>query len=110
MTLVNIFNMGVNNIVQPIHQGPFHGKEGPIKNILRIGQIVHNLTHFPVYGEGKGVLPHIILTTPDIDILYNDTPHYQHELTQFRSKQSGMSTFVVWYMCMIAACILNNNM
>ena len=83
---VKTFHTVVNTIVQTSHQGPFHCKELPIKNMLRLGNIVHNLTHFPVDGEGNGGLPHIILITPVMCVLYNDTPHYLHELTQFRSK------------------------
>ena len=30
-------NMGVKKIIQPIHKGPFRGKEGPVKNMLRLG-------------------------------------------------------------------------
>ena len=56
------------------------------KSIPRLGNIVHNLTHFPMDGEGNGGLPHIILITPVIDVLYNDTMHYQYELIKFRSK------------------------
>ena len=99
MTLVNIFNMGVNNIVQPIHQGPFHGKERLIKNIPRLRQILHNLTHLPVDGEGRGGLPHIILNTPVMDIFYNNTPHYQHKITHFRPKQIQAFPLFQWGTC-----------
>ena len=34
---VDMVHMLENTIVRPIHQGPFHGKEGPGRNMLRIG-------------------------------------------------------------------------
>ena len=105
---VKTFDTGVNTIVQTSHQGPFHGKELPIKNIPRLGNIVHNLKHLPVDDAVKGGLINIILTTIVMDFLYNDTPYYQHELTQFSSK-----IFRHVHPCsvvhMSAACILHKN-
>ena len=33
-----MFHIGVKQNVCPSHQGPFHGKEGPVKNMLKIGR------------------------------------------------------------------------
>ena len=43
-----MFHMGAKKIVYPSHQGPFHGKDGSDKNMLRLGQELHNFTHSPV--------------------------------------------------------------
>ena len=53
--------MGVNKIVQYIHNGPFHGKEVP-ENWL--GLEVHDISHSPVDEKEWGVLPHLIFLTP----------------------------------------------
>ena len=38
-------------IISPSYQVPFYGKEGPDKNMLRLGRGVHDLTNSPVDGE-----------------------------------------------------------
>ena len=42
------FHKGVNTTVCTSHQLKFHGKEVRDKNMLRIGEGVHDLTHSPV--------------------------------------------------------------
>ena len=37
--------------VHYIHQGPFLGKEGPRKLIIRIGLVIHDLKHSPLYEK-----------------------------------------------------------
>ena len=54
--------------------------------MLRIDQEVHDITNLPVYGEEHGGLTHLIFITIFLYVLCNSLPHYQHELTQFRSK------------------------
>ena len=43
-------HIGENAVVIPSHQGPLHGDSGPRKNMLRLGQVVHDLIYSPVYG------------------------------------------------------------
>ena len=42
--------MGEDSIFFYRHQGPFHGKEGPRKITIMLGQVVKNLEHLTVYG------------------------------------------------------------
>ena len=66
----------VNKSVHPIHQGTFHGKKGPVENMLSIGQGVQNIEKFPVDGKSQGGINHLKLTTPFLYILLNATPDY----------------------------------
>ena len=40
-----------NIIIHPIYQVPLYGKEGPDKNMLRLGNGVHDITHLPIDGR-----------------------------------------------------------
>ena len=44
-----MFHIGLKN--RSIHQEPFIGKEGPGENIIRIGLVVQDISHFPVYEK-----------------------------------------------------------
>ena len=44
-------------IISPSYQVPFYGKEGPDKNMLRLGRGVHNLAYPPADREVQGNLP-----------------------------------------------------
>ena len=50
ISLVKIGQMGVRTIGYLIHLVTFHGKEGSVKHILRIGQGVHYIATLPVDG------------------------------------------------------------
>ena len=72
--------------VCPSNQVRLHRNKVPGKNILRLGWGVHDLAYPPVYVEVKEGLHRIILNTYILDVLCNVTPHYWHEMTQFRAK------------------------
>ena len=54
--------------------------------MLKIGLVVHDLTHSPVYEEGQEVHTHITMITPFMDVLLNGPPYFQHELNELISK------------------------
>ena len=79
-------HMGVNTVIYPINKELFHDKEQNSKNMFSLWQGVHDLTHFPVDGEGHGGLPHIKFLIPVMDILCKGRPRSIHELIQFSSE------------------------
>ena len=83
---VIMFHMVSNTSVCPSYQWPLHGKEGPSKNMLRIGWGVHDLINLPVFGEVKLGLTHLTLTTPVLGFFCYFNPNSWHELTQFIPK------------------------
>ena len=47
------------NIFLPYPSGTIPWKELTGKNIIRVEQVVHDLTYSPVYGKVQEVLPHL---------------------------------------------------
>ena len=90
-----MLHMATNKVFHIIHQRPLHGKTITEKNKLVFGWGVHNISQSPVDGKVYGLLTNLTLATPVLDVFRNVTPKSQHERNQFRSKSSGVSTFVV---------------
>ena len=68
-------HIGENKIVFPIHQGPFHGRDGTDKNMLRLGQGAQDLPHLNEYGQGEGGLSNLVLIIPVLYLLFKVPPH-----------------------------------
>ena len=79
-------HMGGSTIFHLIHKGPIHSNEVSAKNMLSLGQVVHATTIFPVYGEGKRGLNHLIFNTTVLYAFWRLPPHFWHELTQLISE------------------------
>ena len=58
----------------------------PSKNIIRLGWVSNDTTHYNLYDKEQGVIDHLIFITPFLYLFWNSPPHYWHGITQFNSK------------------------
>ena len=58
-----------NTILCTINQGPLNGKECPGKDMIILGQVLHDLVNYPVDREVQGLITHTKLITPVIYVL-----------------------------------------